>query len=168
MVWKENRCMSNLSDLKEWVIEGPYFEMANLCVPILRSLPDWFGIEAAILHYATEIDNLPTLLAYESGRVVGFASLKQHTAYSAEVYVMAILSQSQRKGIGRALINRSQEWLRSHDIEYLQVKTLGPSDPDASYAKTRAFYEAMGFRALEEFRQIWDESNPCLIMVRKL
>jgi ribosomal protein S18 acetylase RimI-like enzyme len=136
--------------------------------PIVRALPDWFGIEAAILHYSTEIDQLPTLLACDAGRVIGFVSLKQHTSYSAEIYVMGVLPEAHRRGIGRALIDQAQAWLKSRGVEYWQVKTLGPSQPDANYAKTRSFYEAMGFRPLEEFRQIWDEHNPCLIMVKKL
>jgi ribosomal protein S18 acetylase RimI-like enzyme len=141
---------------------------ANVCIPIVRALPDWFGIEAAILHYTTEIDDLPTLLACDAGRVIGFASLKQHTPYSAEIYVMGVLPEAHRKGIGRALINEAQEWLTHRGLEYLQVKTLGPSQPDANYAKTRSFYEAVGFRPLEEFKQLWDEHNPCLVMVKKL
>jgi ribosomal protein S18 acetylase RimI-like enzyme len=149
-------------------IEGPYFEKAAFCEPILRSLPAWFGIEESIVRYLTEIDNLPTWLACESGRVVGFVSLKQHTRYSAEVYVMGIQSEAHRKGIGRALINQAQEWLKSRGVEYLQVKTLGPSHSDGNYAGTRAFYEAVGFMPLEEFKQIWDEHNSCLIMIKKL
>jgi ribosomal protein S18 acetylase RimI-like enzyme len=149
-------------------IEGPCLKRANVCIPIVRALPDWFGIEAAILHYTTEIDDLPTLLACDAGRVIGFASLKQHTPYSAEIYVMGVLPEAHRKGIGRALINEAQEWLTHRGLEYLQVKTLGPSQPDANYAKTRSFYEAVGFRPLEEFKQLWDEHNPCLVMVKKL
>ena len=149
-------------------IKGPYFEKAIICTHILRSLPAWFGIEEDIIHYSTEIDNLPTWLACEEEHVIGFVSLKQHTPYSAEVFVMGILPESHRKGIGKALINQVQEWLKSRSVEYLQVKTLGSTRSDAGYAKTRAFYEAMGFRPLEEFKQIWDEDNPCLIMVKKI
>jgi GNAT superfamily N-acetyltransferase len=149
-------------------VEGPYFEKANICVPILRALPEWFGIETAILHYETEIDILPTFLAIESSRTIGFLSIKQHTPYSAEVYVMAVHPDAHHKGVGRSLMSHAHEWLKSQNIQYLQVKTLGPSDPDESYAKTRLFYEAVGFVPLEEFKQIWDEHNPCLIMVKKL
>ena len=149
-------------------IEGPYLGKATVCMPILRSLPDWFGIQEALTHYSTEIDHLPTLLACDAERVIGFTSLKQHNPYSAEVYVMGIRPEMHRKGIGRALIQQAQEWLKSQAIEYLQVKTLGPSRHDESYAKTRAFYGAMGFKPLEEFKQIWNEQNPCLIMVRQL
>jgi ribosomal protein S18 acetylase RimI-like enzyme len=149
-------------------IEGPYMGKAAVCTPILRSLPAWFGIEAAILQYSTEIDHLPTWLACDAEQVIGFMSLKQHNRYSAEVYVMGVLTEIQRQGIGRRLIDQAQAWLKSRAVEYLQVKTLGPSHSDESYARTRAFYTAMGFRSLEEFKQIWDEHNPCLIMIKKL
>lgn len=149
-------------------IVGPYFGKAAVCEPILRSLPDWFGIEQAIMDYLTEVDHLPTFLAYDTDAVVGFLSLKLHNPSSAEVYVMGTKPESHRKGIGRALINRAQTWLMSQSIEYLQVKTLGPSHSDENYAKTRDFYAAMGFKPLEEFKQIWDEHNPCLIMIKGL
>jgi len=149
-------------------IEGPCFGEAAVCEPILRSLPDWFGIEEAIVHYAGEIDRLPTFLAREADRVLGFLSVKQHSPFSAEVYVMAVRQEAHRRGIGRALLGHAQEWLKGVGHEYLQVKTLGPSHSDTNYARTRAFYQAAGFRPLEEFRQLWDERNPCLIMVKRL
>lgn len=151
-----------------FTIEGPYFEKAYLCEPIIRSLPEWFGLEESILEYITEIDRQPTWLAYEQEQVVGFISIKQHTSYAAELYVIGLLPDTQRKGIGRELVSKSQEWLKENGVEYLQVKCLGPSDNDENYAKTREFYYAMGFRALEEFKQIWDENNPCLIMIKRL
>jgi hypothetical protein len=48
------------------------------------------------------------------------------------------------------------------------VKTLGPSHPDVHYARTRSFYEALGFIGLEETTAFWGEANPCLIMVKAL
>jgi ribosomal protein S18 acetylase RimI-like enzyme len=151
-----------------YTIEGPHLETSALCVPILRSLPEWFGIEAAIVRYSSEIEHLPTFLARDSEHVIGFLSLKQHSPYSTEVYVMGIMSEAHRQGIGQALIDEAQAWLRKQDIEYLQVKTLGPSNADPNYAKTRAFYLAVGFRPLEEFKQIWEDQNPCLILVKRL
>jgi ribosomal protein S18 acetylase RimI-like enzyme len=151
-----------------FTIEGPYFEKAALCEPILRALPDWFGIEEAIIDYLAEIDHLPTWLANDLDQVTGFLSIKQHTPYAAEILVMGCQPGTHRQGIGRALVNQAQAWLVDHGVEYLQVKTLGPSHSDKSYAKTRAFYLAMGFRPLEELKQIWDENNPCLIMVKRL
>jgi GNAT superfamily N-acetyltransferase len=149
-------------------ISGPHLDTSCLCTPILRALPDWFGLEAAILQYASEIDGLPTFLAPQGEEVLGFLSLKQHFPYAAEVYVMGVRAEAHRQGLGRRLMEAAQAWLRGQGVEYLQVKTLGPSNPDPNYAKTRLFYGALGFRPLEEFKQIWDEQNPCLILVKRL
>ncbi len=149
-------------------IDGPCFGKAEVCEPILRSLPAWFGIEEAIIQYTADIDHLPTFLAWETGEVIGFLSIKHHYPTSAEVLVMGIRQNMHRKGLGRALLHQAEVWLKKQGVEYLQVKTLGPSCPDENYIKTRAFYLAMGFTPLEEFRQIWDEKNPCLILIKRL
>ena len=149
-------------------IEGPLTNQSTICGPILRSLPDWFGIEKAILGYECEIDRLPTFLAKDDGIVLGFISLKQHFPASAEIYVMGVLPEAHRLGIGRALVTAAEAHARRLGIEYLQVKTLGPTNQDPGYARTRVFYNAMGFVPMEEFKKIWDENNPCLILVKRL
>jgi uncharacterized damage-inducible protein DinB len=50
---------------------------------------------------------------------------------------------------------------------FLQVKTLGPSHPDAGYKKTRQFYSSMGFQPLEEIPDLWP-GNPCMLMIKTL
>ncbi len=149
-------------------INGPLFEQTSVCVPLLRMLPDWFGEESGIRHYEREIGPLPTFLAEMDGQPVGFLCLKQHTLHSAELFVIAVHPLFHRCGIGRSLVAAAEGYAREQGVEYMQVKTLGPSRVDEGYARTRAFYESMGFCALEEFKQIWDENNPCLIMVKKL
>ncbi len=154
--------------MSQLIIDGPAYQTGALCEPILRALPEWFGVEEALSQYVADIENLPTFLAYDDGELLGFLTVKQHYATTAEVLVMGILLPAHRRGIGRALLVRAQAWLASQGVEYLQVKTLGPSHPDDGYANTRAFYQALGFHPLEEFRQIWDERNPCLIMIKKV
>jgi len=154
--------------MNTFIIEDPSSGNSRVCVPIIQSLPDWFGIEEAIQGYAIEMDLLPTLLAISEERVLGFLTLKQHNPYSMEIYVMGVISEMHRNGIGRALMGRAEAYAKGLDVEYLQVKTLGPSAIDANYAKTRAFYMAMGFRPLEEFNQIWGDQNPCIILVKRI
>ncbi len=153
---------------ESFTVDGPCFGKAEVCEPILRSLPAWFGIEEAIIQYVADIDSLPTFLAYREGEVIGFLSVKQHYPTSAEVLVMGIRSDAHRQGIGRSLLHKAQVWLKDQGVEYLQVKTLGPSCFDDNYAKTRTFYMSMGFTPLEEFTQIWDENNPCLILIKRI
>ena len=160
--------MSGLNNPDGYISNSPQWNMGAVGSPIFRALPDWFGIPAAVDKYCAEIDHLPTWLAYDREMAVGFVSVKQHNAYCAEIYVMGVLPEYQRRGLGRALLNAAQSWLRQQGTEYLQVKTLGPSRSDENYAQTRAFYEAAGFRPLEEIRSIWDEENPCLIMILRL
>jgi hypothetical protein len=47
--------------------------------------------------------------------------------------------------MGTALVEAAEDLLRGTGIEYLQVKTLGPSRPKDHYAATRGFYEGRGF-----------------------
>jgi GNAT superfamily N-acetyltransferase len=81
---------------------------------------------------------------------------------------MAVAAARHRRGIGTALLDRVEEELRTDGVGYLQVKTLGPSYADDEYERTRLFYEARGFVALEEMFGIWPEDNPMLIMVKAL
>ena len=83
-----------------------------------------------------------------------------------EVYVLAVLPELHRQGIGRALLGHAEGMLAADGVDFLQVKTLAPSKPDDGYEKTLAFYVAYGFRPLEEFRDLWDADNPALQMIK--
>ena len=97
---------------------------------------------------------------------MGLLTLVRHGRHAAEVYVMAVLAQLHRQGIGRALLEHAETMLAADGVEFLQVKTLSPSKPDDGYEKTRAFYLAYGFRPLEEFPTLWDTDNPALQMIK--
>jgi len=141
---------------------------AQVCESVLRALPDWFGIEAAVIHYIESVQALPTWVAYHDGAPIGFLAVKQHFPWAAELYVMGVLPEHHRLGAGRSLVAAAETALREKGVEYLQVKTLSASHPDPNYAKTRAFYTAMGFRPLEELTTLWGIENPCMLMVKKL
>jgi GNAT superfamily N-acetyltransferase len=138
-------------------------ERSRLCEHVLRDLPEWFGIEEATAAYIRDVADLPTFAIGEDA----FLSLKLHTPRAAEVYVMGVRRDRHARGLGTALVHAAEEYLRGLGVEYLQVKTLGPSDPDAGYERTRRFYEARGFVPLEEIHGLW-EHNPCLILVKRL
>jgi GNAT superfamily N-acetyltransferase len=159
----------------------PWFVTAGECAPgaverLLRSLPDWFGIESAITEYVTMARELPAYLAWPGTRhrvgeddqhPVGALLAARHFPQAAEIYLMAVEPGMHRRGIGRLLVGALEADLVADGVELLQVKTLGPSRPDAAYDKTRQFYTRMGFRPLEEIHDLWPE-NPCLVMVKVL
>lgn len=138
-------------------------ERSRLCESVLRELPEWFGIEEATAAYIRDVAELPTFAVGDDA----FLSVKVHTPRAAELYVLGVRPERHRQGLGTRLLEAAEDYLRSRGVEYLQVKTLGPSRPDDGYERTRLFYEARGFVALEEIHGLW-ERNPCLLMVKRL
>ena len=138
-------------------------ERSHVCESILRDLSEWFGIEDATAAYIRDVAELPTFAIGEDA----FLSLKIHTPRAAEVYVMGVRRARHGQGLGTSLLAAAEGYLRAQNVEYLQVKTLGPSWPDSGYERTRRFYEARGFVPLEELHGLW-EHNPCLLMVKRL
>ena len=139
-----------------------------LCRAVLDALPQWFGLEASVDDYVAAADRSPTVLATANGNDIGLATIVTHTAYAAEVYVMGVMPQYHRHGVGRAMLEAAERRLAAEGVEFLQVKTRGPSRPDVRYEKTRAFYLAYGFRPLEEFPLLWDADNPALQMIKTI
>jgi ribosomal protein S18 acetylase RimI-like enzyme len=154
--------------LSGFVIKGPLYGQGDVCRAILDALPGWFELAEANAQYVVNAEVLPSLVARCEDRVVGLLMFKTHTPYAAEIVLLGVPPEYHRQGIGRALVAAAEAHLCAEGIEYLQVKTLGPSHPDPGYAGTRAFYERLGFRPLEEILTVWDANNPCLIYVKAL
>jgi len=137
-----------------------------ICNKILRVLPDWFGVEASIVDYVQQVKELPFIAAYDDDVAIGFVALKPHTQYASEICVMGVLSEYHRRGIGKRLINACEQICRENKTEFLTVKTLAESRESKSYEKTRQFYLSQGFKPIEVFPTVWDEENPCLLMIK--
>jgi N-acetylglutamate synthase-like GNAT family acetyltransferase len=138
------------------------------CERVLNALPHWFGIQKANEAYIRCLTTLPAKVATLDAEIVGFIAIKHHSRDASEIYVLAVDPKMHRRGVGRALVDSVEADLRVLGVSLLQVKTLGPSDLDEGYRRTRMFYEAMGFLALEETTAFWGSKQPCLIMVKPL
>jgi ribosomal protein S18 acetylase RimI-like enzyme len=159
---------------------------------LLRKLPTWFGIESSVLGYIESARRLPAYLAWPRGPAsaghpphpaaghpphpaaghlpdlpAGALLAIRHFPAAAEIYLLAVDPAVHRRGAGRALVTALESDLGADDVEFLQVKTLGPSHPDPGYVRTRQFYASVGFQPLEEITGLWPE-NPCLIMIKTL
>jgi GNAT superfamily N-acetyltransferase len=139
---------------------------------LLGLLPTWFGIESSNAGYIESARSLPTYLARpamaDRAEPVGVLLANRHFPQSAEIHLLAVDPRLHRHGVGRALVQALEADLVAGNCELLQVKTLGPSHPDAGYQLTRQFYLGMGFLPVEELRDLWGPENPCLIMVKVL
>jgi len=150
-------------DIKEVLAET---EKSEICSKILNSLPNWFGVPESTMDYIAGVRDKPFYAVFNNGEAVGFVSIKVHNAFTAEIYVMGILEDYHRKGIGRQIVKICEIYCRQNNMEFLTVKTLDEKNPDKYYRKTRLFYESMGFKPLEVFPLLWDESNPCLFLAK--
>ncbi|MDQ3021849.1 MAG: GNAT family N-acetyltransferase [Bacteroidota bacterium] len=132
---------------------------------ILHSLPDWFGIEAAIRMYMKEVQDTekPFHTAYDDKRHIGLISLKNNYSTTTDIFLMAVLKEYHRKGIGKELINWAKGYCLENKKKLLIVKTLSERHPDKNYTKTRLFYKGQGFFEFEENLEMWN-GIPCLIL----
>lgn len=141
-----------------------------ICGAVLATLPDWFGIEAANAAYVRDVERMAMFAAFdgEANAPIGFLALEQHSPEVFENHVLGVRPQNHRQGLGRALMARAEAYARGHGARLLTVKTLAAAHPDAGYARTRAFYRAMGFFTVEELPTLWSAENPCLLMAKIL
>jgi GNAT superfamily N-acetyltransferase len=139
-----------------------------LCAEILAALPQWFGMPASNEAYIRDVEAMPMWAAYDEERLLGFLALGRPTPHVLEVHVMGVKPDRHRDGTGRALMEMAAAHARTHGLRFLTVKTLSARDPDPGYAKTRAFYEAMGFVAIDEFPELWSPDNPACLMLKLL
>jgi len=138
----------------------------RICEDILRSLPEWFGIEKAVRKYIEDARSRPMFVAGEGNDAAGFLTLTLHNEFTGEIHVMGIKKEFRRMGIGKELVAYAESYLAKKGFKFLTVKTLSPSRRSAAYEKTRKFYLALGFKPLEEFKTLWGKDNPCLFLVK--
>jgi GNAT superfamily N-acetyltransferase len=143
-------------------------EAPAVCEAVLRALPQWFGIEEALVDYVRDAGRLPGYVARVDGEPAAYMALAAHRSWSLEIHVMGVLPAYHRHGLGRRLVEAAEAAARADGFPYLTVKTLGPSHGDPGYAATRRFYAAVGFQALEELHGLWAPGNPTLIMLKPI
>ncbi|MCL2852063.1 MAG: GNAT family N-acetyltransferase [Defluviitaleaceae bacterium] len=143
-------------------------EKSLIANTVLRALPDWFAIELSIVGYVRDVADLTFIAAYDEETAIGFVAIKKHNPYTAEVYVMGVLHEYHRHGVGKMLIHSCEDYCSRNNMKFLSVKTLSERVVNEFYEKTRKFYLSMGFLPLEVFDTLWGENNPCLLMVKVL
>ncbi len=78
-------------------------------------------------------------LAWENGRVVGFAAAKRVDTDSVELAGIIVLPSCTGRGVGAELVNEALRSARSESYRSVIVRTETTND------SARAFYEALGF-----------------------
>jgi len=139
-----------------------------LCAEILVTLPHWFGIPASNEAYIRDVEAMPMFAVFDGDKPLGFIALGHPTPFAIEIHVFGVRPELHRSGIGRALVERAEGFAHKARVPFMTVKTLSSRAPDEGYAKTRAFYTAMGFLPIDELPDLWDPGNPALLMLKML
>lgn len=134
------------------------------CVRVLRALPQWFGIESAIVDYGRDLESLDGWAAFDDDKLVGFVGLKRYQSRSVEINVIGVLPDYRNNRVGTRLLKVVESSLPG-EVKLLHMKTLAPSHPDEFYKETRAFWEAKGFIPMDA-HELWGSDNPCQVMVK--
>ena len=136
---------------------------------VLEKLPEWFGNKQALDDYVAKAAELPYWAALnKENNCIGFFTVKMHYGHTGDIFVCGVLPQYQRNGIGKALYNIAETYLIQNGCKYILVKTLSDTVSYEPYARTREFYKSVGFEPLISLTEMWDEENPCLIMLKAL
>ena len=170
-----NKCEKMQEDIENDVFKYIDFEVVNnkdekskICYNIIDKLDNWFGKEDTNRKYAKGVREDFFLTAKIKEEAVGFISIKEHNEFTSEIYVLGILKEFHKRGIGKRLIEIAKDKLVKDKKKFLTVKTLSGSNPNKYYKKTRKFYKAMDFYPLEEMPELWSEEEPCLYMLKTL
>ena len=133
---------------------------------VLLDLPEWFGLPESTEEYIHQVKEQPFWVAKSQKKILGFISMKATSIDCAEIFCMGVKKDFHGKGIGSLLIDALEtSAIQKHS--YLQVKTVDEGHYK-EYDKTIAFYKKRGFKKIEVFPTLWDEWNPCLVMIKKI
>lgn len=151
-------------EIKEVIDENSKTKISE---KILCNLPKWFGRKDSIREYVKESTKLPFIACFYENEPVGFIVLKETGKDTCEIFVMGVLEEHHRKGIGSILSNAYEELAKKKGYTYSQVKTVKKGKYH-EYDITNSFYKAMGYSEFECLKTLWDKDNPCQIYVKYL
>ncbi len=135
---------------------------------LLASVPEWFGIPEANAQYVADAGRAAVVprgrraTRWSASRCWPSTSRSPASCTCSPYAVTGIA-----RGSGACSSRPSWPTCAQAGVRLLEVHTVGPSHEDEGYARTREFYLALGFVAMNELQRI-DWSGPTLILVRPL
>lgn len=113
-------------------------------IQIAKSLDDWFNEDG--IRYIKQDLAFEKLIIVEAGQgPIGFLS---YFLYEGIGYLgwIGVYEQHHGTGAGELLFIEFERIMKEHEINTLQVKTLGESVDYPPYNRSRNFYKKMGFK----------------------
>ena len=121
-------------------------ELNNLCIEL-----GYNSVVGEVKNRLEKIQNSQSdiiLVAVEKGMVVGwihvFRALRLESEPFAEIGGLVVSSKQRGKGVGKALVNEAEKWVKENGLINIRVRSR------TSRKKTRQFYEREGYIAIKE------------------
>jgi ribosomal protein S18 acetylase RimI-like enzyme len=122
------------------------------------SLDEWFNDEG-LAQMERDFASHKGFVAVDREGLVGFVTWRRVDARSADLSWLAVEREHHRKGAGTSLLRALTERLRTDGIHRLEVSTVADSLDYEPYARTRAFYRALGFKDLRVDRDFFGDGD---------
>lgn len=117
---------------------------------LVAILGDWFEADA-IESIDEELCEQTTLLALDGdGRAVGFLIVGFEDELSGRIRWAGVDPAFHRRGVGRALVAHVAHEASNAGLTGLYVETMSDAVDYEPFARTRAFYESLGFTPVRE------------------
>ena len=126
-------------------------DKSKLCGEIIAELPRSFGRPETNARYVRDIVDRNVFGASVDGKVLGLIALEVQFSSTCNIWWLGVRPLAHRRGLGRALIEKSAEFARVRNCKRMAVETMSPRDDSPEYAAARLFYAAMGFVPFVEF-----------------
>jgi ribosomal protein S18 acetylase RimI-like enzyme len=98
------------------------------------------------------------------GQGLAYAAPERMTEGTWNLLLLAVHPDSQRQGLGRALVRAASEALGQKGGRLLLVETSGLAD----FANARSFYSALGFRREARIRDFYQQGEDKVIFAHAL
>lgn len=137
IAWRERLEPADLTALRRLVTEAGVFSDAEIELAVSLA-------EDALAHGA-EASGHHFVLASQGGRLLGYTCYGpiDGTAGSFDLYWIVVDAAGQGRGLGRRLLERTEQRVAAASGRRIYAETSGRPD----YAPTRAFYERAGYTA---------------------
>jgi len=120
---------------------------SSICRDIINALPEWFGIPQSTQKYIKGVAAKDCFAIFGENDVpAGLIAIKYHFGEIAEIWWMGVSPERHRQGIGQTLFEAARQRAVEKGCKHMVVLTLSELSADERYARTRQFYERMGFR----------------------
>lgn len=144
-------------------------EKEEICRELLTAVPEWKSFAANIDECAAQCRMLPLWADIDEDEQIslrGLLALRETSPCAAEIYVMGVRGEFERRKVGKGLLTAMLSYARRQGYEFLTVKTV-KQGVSPEFDSINVFYQSLGFRSLEVL-PLWGEELPCQIYIRNV